>query len=230
MKTRRFLEKSVMHLMTSVAAGILLTLLAVPATAGPVVINFETLPALPVQPGTFFAAGSMQTYSLAGVFSITGGVVLGNPTGLIGFPIGGSAPNTYGTSDLGHPTLLSAITLMFPASAMVGGVTGVLFNGQPIAETYQITAFSGATPLVGQTLSNIPAAASTADFRTFSINSSAALPITSVIFNAPADFNLNGWDFFVDTITVSPIPEPSSVLLILGGAAVMLALRRTRSR
>src|SRR5438552_1232043 len=62
-------------------------------------INFESLPSLPTQPNNFAAAGAMQTYSSAGLFSVTGGVVLGNPTFLASFAAHGSAPNAYGTAD-----------------------------------------------------------------------------------------------------------------------------------
>jgi hypothetical protein len=195
---------------------------AMPGHAGVITtIDFEHNPGLPPQPTTFVAAGPMQTYTSPGVFTITGGVVLGNATGLSGLAIGGSVPNAYGTSDLGDLSLQDVITLTFPASEAITNVTGVLFNGQLLTETYSITALSGAIPLAGQTLSNIPAASSTSDFRMFSISSTAALPITTVRFNSPADVNLNGWDFFVDTITISAVPEPSSVILALGGLATL---------
>src|SRR6266851_6425137 len=94
-----------------------------PASAAPITINFETLPALPTQPNNF-AAGPMQTYTVAGVFSITGGVVLGNPTFLASFPAHGSAPNLYGTADFADPSLLSTIELAFPTAEDIVSVTG----------------------------------------------------------------------------------------------------------
>src|SRR5262245_46305037 len=99
-----------------VATTLLLTGLA-PAGATTVTVDFENLPNLPAQPNNFAAAGAMQTYSLAGVFSITGGVVLGNPTFLAAFPAHGSAPNLYGTADFADPSLLSTIELDMPAAA-----------------------------------------------------------------------------------------------------------------
>lgn len=215
---------------TAFGCTLVVLLAVVPVHAGVIAtIDFEHIPSLPTKPSTFAAAGPMQTYTSPGVFTITGGVVLGNAVGLSGFTSGGSVPNAYGTSDLGDPSLQDAITLTFPASEAITNVTGVLFNGQPLAETYSITALSGAIPLTGQTLSNIPAASSTSDFRIFSISSTAALPITTVRFNSPADVNLNGWDFFVDTITInSAVPEPSSVILVLGGLATLCYSARRR--
>src|SRR4051794_9675499 len=92
-----------------VALAIVLAGSAVPAGAGTADINFETPPfPTTAQPDNFAAAGPMQTYSQAGVFSITGGVVLGNPTFLNEFagnggPFG-SPPNLYGTTDVADPS------------------------------------------------------------------------------------------------------------------------------
>lgn len=104
-------------------------------------IDFENEPALPPQPNNFAAAGPMQTYSKAGVYTISGGVVLGTPTFLPAFLSRGTPPNAYGTSDLGDVSLQPAISLTLPAGENVVEVTGVLFNGQPISEVYNLTAF-----------------------------------------------------------------------------------------
>ncbi len=80
-------------------------------------INFESLPSLPAQPNNFAGAGSMQTYSQAGVFTISGGVALGNPTFLAAFTANGSLPNLYGTTNFGDPSLSSTITLDLPTTA-----------------------------------------------------------------------------------------------------------------
>ena len=105
--------------------------------AAPITIDFENLPLLPPQPNNFAAAGAMQVYNDPGVFSISGGVALGNPTFLPAFPLPGSPPNLYGTTDIADPTLLSTITLTLPSAEDITSVTGVLFNGQPIAEDYE---------------------------------------------------------------------------------------------
>src|SRR6266404_2255957 len=178
-----------------------LALLGVPpAPAAPITIDFENEPALPAQPNNFAAAGAMQTYSKAGVYSISGGVVLGNPTFLASFPAHGSPPNLYGTADFADPTLLQTITLTFPAAEDIVSVTGVLFNGQPVAEDYVVDAFSGLTLVAMNTFTGMAAASSSSAFGNISLSSLAALPITSVTITTP-NFAVNGWDFFVDTIT-----------------------------
>jgi hypothetical protein len=182
-------------------------------------LNFETNPNLPPQPNNFAAAGAMQTYAQAGVYSIGGGVVLGNPTFLPAFPAHGSAPNLYGTADFADPSLLQTITLTLPAAEGVENVSGVFFNGQPVSETYTLTAKSGAAT-VGTTTMTLAAASSAADFLNFSFTSTFAAPITSVTFTTPNAAN-NGWDFFVDTIAIT-VPEPSS--LVLSGIAAMAGL------
>jgi len=84
----------------------------------------------------------MQTYSSAGLFTISGGVALGNPTFLPAFAGPGSAPNLYGTADFGDPTLLNTITFTFPSAANVVGVSGVLFNGQNLGELHAVILLS----------------------------------------------------------------------------------------
>src|SRR5262249_24735788 len=107
-------------------------------------INFETLPSLPAQPNTFAAAGSMQTYSQAGIFTISGGVALGNPTFLPAFTANGSLPNLYGTADFGEPSLSSTITLDLPTTAFqFTSASFLLFNGQNFSERYQVSGMAG---------------------------------------------------------------------------------------
>jgi hypothetical protein len=201
-----------------------------PAPAAAITIDFENEPVLPAQPNNFAAAGAMQTYSKPGVYSISGGVVLGNPTFLPAFPLHGTPPNLYATTDIADPTLLNTITLIFPSAEDIVSVTGVLFNGQPILENYVVDAFSGATLVAFNTFTGMAASTSTSAFGNFSLSSVAAQPITSVTITTP-DAALNGWDFFVDTITITaatPIPEPSSALILLTGALGFLVARRRR--
>jgi PEP-CTERM motif len=203
-----------------IAVLVLWTFVASPANATNLTINFETLPVLPTQPNNFFAAGAMQTYSSAGLFTISGGVALGNPTFLPAFPAHGSAPNLYGTTDFADATLLSAITLDLAVAQMFTNVTGVLFNGQSFAEDYTVRAFSGASQVALQTLLAVPDNLTVAGFANFSVSSTAANPITRVVFTTP-NAGPNGWDFFVDTINVFSVPEPSSVVLVLAGLAAL---------
>src|SRR5438132_6884483 len=88
-----------------------------PAPAAPITIDFENLPSLPAQPNNFAAAGAKQTYTVAGVFSIDGGVVLSNPSFLPAFPVHGTQPNLYGTADFADASLLDTITLTFPGAS-----------------------------------------------------------------------------------------------------------------
>jgi hypothetical protein len=219
----------------SVFGIVLLLGVAMPGQAAVIAtIDFENDPSLATQPSTFAAAGAMQTYTSLGVFNISGGVVLGNPTFLASFTAHGTPPNAYGTSDFGDVTLLPTITLALPAAEGVTGVTGVLFNGQTFAENYSVTARSGATTVASQIFSSVPNASSSSGFANFSLSSTAALPITQVTITTTSNIDINGWDFFVDTLTISSgassIPEPSSVLLVLGGLAGVALGRIRRSR
>jgi len=112
------------------------------AQAASLTIDFENEPSLPTQPDNFAMAGAMKTYSKSGVYSISGGVVLGNPTFLPTSPANGSPPNLYGTTDVADPSLLSSITLTLPAADNAIAVTLTLFNGQPVPEMYEVDAVS----------------------------------------------------------------------------------------
>jgi hypothetical protein len=196
-----------------------------PALAVTITVDFENLPSLAAQPNNFAAAGPMQTYTVPGVFSITGGVVLGNPSFLTAFPTHGSPPNLYGTADFGDPSLRDAIELDLPAAAETTSVSLVLFNGQPIGEAYEVDFFSGVTLICAEPFANVPANSSSGGFTAPSCSSTLALPITKVTITTP-NAGLNGWDFFVDTIVltqnpVTPVAEPSSLLLVASGAAVV---------
>jgi hypothetical protein len=201
------------------------------ALAAPITIDFENLPHLSTQPNNFAAAGTMQIYSQAGVFSIMGGVALGNPTFLASFAAHGSAPNAYGTADFADPSLLSTITLTLPSAEDITSVTGVLFNGQTFAENYVVDAFSGATLVAQDIFNGVQANTSTSGFRDISLTSNAANPITSVTITTP-NSSTNGWDFFVDTIQISAAvvqtPEPSTALILLSGVLGLVAVRRRR--
>lgn len=212
---------------TRLALGAALAL-SLPSTArSAAFVNFETEPALPAQASTFAAAGLVQTYTVPGVYSITGGVVLGNPTFLAAFSSQGSAPNAYGTSDLGDLSLLDTITLTVPLSQGATTVQGLLFNGQPFAEAYLVNSFSGATLVSSQLFSGVPSSTSTDGFRVFS--TSVSVPVTRLTINAP-NANANGWDFFVDNIVLTDIPEPSGASLLLLGTTALVGLRLWRRR
>ena len=198
-------------------------------------INFDSNPSLSTQPNNFAAAGAMQTYTQAGVYSITGGVVLGNPTFLASFATQGSAPNAYGTTDVADPTLLATITLTLPSAENVTGISGVLFNGQVDPETYTVTYKSGLSTLGVNTFTNMPGNGSASGFGLFSL-SNALSPITQVIVTTP-NSGINGWDFFVDTIKLTPsvsstTPEPGTMGLLFGlsvtGCGIFVRRRSAR--
>lgn len=196
------------------------------AQAGTIAINFDSLP---TGPDNFAAAGAMQTLSQAGVYSITGGVVLGNPTFLPAFAANGTVPNLYGTTDIADPTLLPTLTLTLPAAESVTTVAGVLFNGMAI-EDYTVTAFSGVTQLGSITILQM---ASNLDsgFANFSVISNPANPITQLTITTP-NAQTNGWGFLVDSITLTttsitnPVPSPGVLPLLITGLITMAGLRR----
>src|SRR5215471_11326542 len=70
---------SFLHLLM-VAVAVVLLGVAEPAQALPITINFENEPNLPPQPNNFAAAGAIQTFTSPGRYTVSGGVVLGNPT------------------------------------------------------------------------------------------------------------------------------------------------------
>jgi hypothetical protein len=197
-------------------------------------INFETLPSLPAQPNSFAAAGSMQTYSQADIFTISGGVALGNPTFLPAFTANGSLPNLYGTADFGDPSLSSTITLDLPTTAFqFTSASFLLFNGQNFAERYQVSGMVG-----GIVLDPLPigllASAANSGFTTVTITS--PVPITRLNITTPLA-STDGWDFFLDNIVltgtpVTAVPEPSSFVLLIApiGGLAFLRYRRLRRK
>ena len=202
------------------------------ANAALVTVDFETNPALPAQPNNFAAAGAMQTYSTAGLYSITGGVVLGNPSFLASFPAQGSGPNLYGTTDIAHQSLLDTLTLNLDPSQKVTNVNGKIFNGQTFSEDYVVQFFSGALSLEVTNFLAMTDTSTATGFGNFNFTSTLATPITRVTFGSPNTAN-NGWDFFVDSINFmtnpggpNPIPEPSTLALLPVGLLLIAYLRR----
>ena len=211
-----------------VTAVIALLALAQTAHASLITINFENEPTLPLQPNNFAAAGPMQVFTSPGKYTISGGVVLGNPTFLLAFPANGTPPNLYGTADFADPSLLQVMTIDLPAAEGIFLVQGVLFNGQPLAEDYQLNAFSGLAQVDAQTFTAVQPDSDPFGFRKFSLSSSGATPITRVTITTP-NAAINGWDFFVDTVTLQTA-EPPPLILLLFGALPLLGYYGRRSK
>jgi hypothetical protein len=91
-------------------------------------------------------------------------------------------------------------------------VSGVLFNGQPFAEDYTVTAFSGFTQVASQLFTAVPSDLN-GGFENFSIDLRGSGAFNRVSITTP-NAGTNGWDFFVDTITLGIIvPEPPSIVM-----------------
>jgi hypothetical protein len=192
-----------------------------PVQATPITIDFENEPRLPVQPNNFAAAGPMQILTSPGEYTVSGGVVLGNPTFLTAFAANGTPPNLYGTADFADPSLLQVITIDLPAAEGIFFVQGVLFNGQPIAEDYQLNAFSDLAQVDARSFAAVQPNSDPLGFRRFSLTSTAARPITRITLTTP-NAVINGWDFFVDTVFIDTVSlqaaEPAPLILALAAA------------
>jgi hypothetical protein len=213
----------------SAALG-LLVFAVVPLKGGVVTVDFETTPSLPAQPSTFAAAGPSQTITVAGIGTFTGGAVLGNPTFLNSFSTHGSPPNTYGTANFAGPTYSPNITLTISPNIVVTNIGGVLFNGEATTQTFSVTAFSGATQVAQQTLSNVAADSSPNGFADFSVSAGS---ITRLVFAETS--NGPSFDYFIDNVSITftpaatSVPEPSSLILFgLGAIGTFAAHRRQR--
>ncbi len=218
-----------MKIFTLISASAIWLILVRVAYAATYTIDFETRPLLPLQPDNFADAGAMQPFTAAGEFSVAGGVTLGNPTFLASFPANGSLSNLYGTADFGHATLLDTITFTFPMAENVTNVSGILFNGQPVPESYLITFFSDVTTLNTIATPLLPESTDLLGYTAF--NFSSVFPITMVTMTT-TNTALNGWDFLVDNVTVFNsvvVPESANVWLI-GGMMTVLVVETGRRR
>ena len=212
-------------------AGLLL-LFYVPAEAAPIIINFDSLSGMPNSPGTSVPVAnrlSDQLVSTTGaVFSSAVGyaAVVDLRLGLGGtttsFPLTIGGVNAVGNLSYGTPVLISFFD---PAHPTVLGITDfVQIRGDtapnPSGATATLEAFDLAGLLLGSVTANDSAAGLTLTFTAQNIhsvrisqNSAAGSPFDGTIGLDDLSFN-----------PVQPVPEPSSVLLLLSGA--FLCLRR----
>lgn len=217
----------------SLLLGLAVVLLfpAVPARANLIVVDFETTPSLPRGPMTFVRNAPRDIVVVPDLATISGGVVVGDPSFLEAFPARGSAPNLYGTSLL-NPNLSPTIAIDFSPSAVVTNVQGRLFNGLTIPASFTVRAFLGAAQVATQILTNVLENFEPLGFRDFNLSAVAISRLTIT----PLDTSI--YDYFIDNVAVtfspspSPIPEPSSLVLLGSGIplGVGLALRRAKAK
>lgn len=60
--------------------AVVLSLLSIGDVAQGMIVNFETIPLIATGPSLFSQAGAAKTINLGGVYSVSGGVVIGFPT------------------------------------------------------------------------------------------------------------------------------------------------------
>jgi hypothetical protein len=202
---------------------------SLPATADTIAVyNFDSLP---TGPSTFAAAGPPQTIVDPGVATFTGGVVLGDATSLPGLQYA-TPPNAYGTAGFadGTPNLL---TIAVNPSFTADEVSFALLNGATIPTTYTVDAYSGASMVLSDNFANVAANSSSG----FVLPDLLASHITSVTITSDTyDPNVNGYDFFIDSVAfnesigtaINPTPEPSSFVLLGTGLLGALGVIRKR--
>ena len=164
---------------------------------GALVVDFENMPSLPTGPSLWGLAVPMQTITVPGFVTITGGVVLGNPTY---FPAMAycTPPNVYGTIDSVDPTLQPHIIIEIDPGYYVNEIHGVLCNGSAQPADYLVEAYSGETVVDSQLFNDIPSNHNSG----FGLISVANDRITRVVITPQ---NFSQWCFLVDTFTFIPV-------------------------
>lgn len=177
-------------------------------------VDFDNNPTLPVGPSMYTGQGS-QVITVPGKVTFSGGTVLGNPTNTP--PTLLSFPNVYFTND--GSDLQSAITIDIDPSFQVVGVSGTIADGG-LSRSYLASAYNGLQLVAAQNIGHLSAHQAT----TFSIGANAITRITVQSSTSPT-----GWNFMIDNIAFTVVPEPSSFLLVaygfVGNAAVVMRFR-----
>ncbi len=154
----------------------------------------------------------------AGPVGVQAGIANGDP-GNWGLD-GTNGPYFLGFN--GSPAYGETVTFDAAVFAVALDVSGS--NGSSPTDTFTLTAFSGATPIATQTVT----LATINAWQTVAVSSVATPSITSVqFFSSGGAFR----PFGVDNLQVTAVPEPSTAMLTMVGAAgVLLAARRRRFR
>lgn len=215
-----------------------LTFFARPAAA--LIVNFETVPQLPVGPSLSLGAGPAQTINVNGQVTFSGGIVFGFPASFPASPYS-TVPNLYGTvSPLigGNFSWQPSVTMAIDPSVQAKTVEGLLFNGLTIPRSYTVDAYSGTTLVDSQAFTNLPSNVESG-FGVFRLQSDGP-SISSVIFNPDRGGGAFGtWDYAIDSIainqkieTLATVPIPAAVWLFGSGLAAVetlaLSSRRTQ--
>lgn len=174
------------------------------ATSGLVLINFNEDPSNnPIADGT----------PLGSIYSSLGVVFPDGNSAIDGFAQPNSPPNGWINSTSRY------FDATFPSGATAVGVFNVLFAGQST-----LTIFDAGNNPIGSAVSD--GNLQTLDF--FGLTST--LPFYSIQITVGDD---GGWGlddlYFSPAASNGAIPEPSSLLLLGGGLAALLALRRKRA-
>jgi hypothetical protein len=173
----------------------------------PFLVDFDTSPPLPPGP-SIYSGEATQTINIPGKVTFSGGFVSGNPTN---FPQASHAslPNLYFTTHSIDNALSPTIRIDIDPAFHVNGVSGTLFDGGTPTGRYTLTAFSGTNVVATQNLT-----VGDFGFSPFSLTND---PITSVtIFDTTGT---TSWDFLIDDVSFSVVPEPSTFALAALGAA-----------
>jgi hypothetical protein len=192
-------------LIASASFGLLLTLTSAPATA--TVIDFEAqaanrggnLTGIPDSPLTI------------GIATFTGGELR---SGLINLPA--DETGVYASEGLFGSGETNPLVITF--ATPVSNFSVLVANGDAQNQTYTVSDDLGDSASVTLALSGSlnnaakTVALSASDIRTVSITSA----------------NVSFWNFAIDNVTFSAVPEPMSVSLVLIGLGVAFACRRNR--
>lgn len=206
----------------TITTALTITAMTAVASAGlsTLTVDFDDRP---LGPSTYAAAGPEQVLNYyGGQIQFSGGVVLGFPTAFPAVEFA-TEPNVYASSNFGHETLDSIISIDI-AGLAVDRVEGLLFNGEVQVNDFMVRAYDAAGLLLDSEMHTI-ASNSDSGAAIFSMNSDSP-NIARVEFE---EFNTDGaWNMLLDTIVFNQeIPAPGTMLAIAGMG--LITSRRRRS-